>query len=339
MAMNKWSFWQKDWFVGLLVASIFLFGANSDLMQSLERKAYDVGVMASLRMPSDKIAVIAIDDQSIANLGRWPWPREIHANMVDILTAGQAKVIGYVVFFFEPQVDAGLAHINKIAELISLSSFRNSTNPEHQAEIAQLDAMLLEAVQNLDNDQKLSDSMAKANDVLLGMFFELGEPQGKPDQPLPDYVQRNNLTDVKNPGDSIVAPLATQNVLTPIPLLGSKALAIGHLNSFPDVDGAVRSEPLVVSYYDQYYPSLSLMLAARSLNLEAKDIQVRLGEGVQMGNQKITTDSSLQMHTFFYKDRDGWPAFPVDSFYDVLSGKIPAEKYRDKIVLIGASAA
>jgi CHASE2 domain-containing sensor protein len=205
--------------------------------------------------------------------------------------------------------------------------------------MAQLDALLLDAMQNLDNDQKLSDSMAKANNVLLGMFFELGDPQGKPDQPLPDYVLNNNLLNVQSTGDFAVQPFGTQGVLAPIPQLGSKALAIGHLNSFPDVDGAVRSEPLVLRYYDQYYPSLSLMLAAKSLNLDAKDIQVRLGEGVQLGNQKIATDSALQMHTFFYKDREGHPAFPVDSFYDVLTGKIPAEKYRDKIVLIGASAA
>jgi serine/threonine-protein kinase len=44
------------------------------------------------------------------------------------------------------------------------------------------------------------------------------------------------------------------------------------------------------------------------------------------------------MHTYFYKNKDGRAAFPVDSFYDVLTGKIPAEKFRDKIVLIGASA-
>ena len=41
----------------------------------------------------------------------------------------------------------------------------------------------------------------------------------------------------------------------------------------------------------------------------------------------------------FYKGRDGKPPFAVDSFYDVLSGKIPAAKYADKIVLIGATAA
>ncbi|OGS93177.1 MAG: serine/threonine protein kinase [Gallionellales bacterium GWE2_58_10] len=339
MAMNKWSFWKRDWFVGLLVALVFWLGASSDLMQSLERKAYDLGVLASSRVPSDKVAVIAIDDQSIANLGRWPWPRAIHAKMVDILAAGHPKVIGHTAFFFEPQVDAGLGYIYKIAELLDGFTFTDTADPAQQAELAQLYALLLDAAQNLDNDKKLGESIAKANDVLLAMFFNLGEPQGNPDQPLPDYVLRNNLPNVKDASGYGAQPLPTRAALLPIPVLGSKALAIGHLNSFPDVDGAIRTEPLVVGYYDQYYPSLSLMLAAKSLNLEPKDIQVNLGEGVQLGNLKIATDPALQMHTYFYKDSNGRAAFQVDSFYDVFTGKIPAEKYRDKIVLIGASAA
>src|SRR5574340_732377 len=134
--MNKWSFWEKDWFVGLLVALVFLFGANSDLIQSLERKAYDWGVLASSHTPSDKIAVIAIDDQSIANLGRWPWPREIHARMVDILAAGHAKVIGHTAFFFEPQVDAGLTYIHRIAQLLGKASLLEGAGPEIMADLA-----------------------------------------------------------------------------------------------------------------------------------------------------------------------------------------------------------
>ena len=70
----------------------------------------------------------------------------------------------------------------------------------------------------------------------------------------------------------------------------------------------MRTEPLVVGYYDQYYPSLSLMLAAKSLNLDTRDIQVNLGEGVKLGNQKIATDPTLRMHTYFYKDLNGRPA-------------------------------
>ncbi len=356
--MNKWSFWKKDWFVGLMVALLLLVSANSELIQSLERKAYDWGVMASSRIPSDKIAVIAIDDQSIANLGRWPWPREIHAQMVDVLNAGHAKVVGNTAFFFEPQVDPGLIYIQRITEMlgktallgegvltepmaisaVSTASDVAATAPQVPEQKSPLDALLAEALQSLDNDQKLSASMANAKNVLLPMFFELGEPQGKPDQALPDYILRNGLMNVKDGGTGAL-PLPSQGALPPIPALGMQTAAIGHLNSFPDVDGAVRTEPLVIGYYDQLYPSLSLMLAAKSLNLDGKDIEVSLGEGVKLGNHMIATDSALQMHTYFYKDRDGHSAFPVDSFYDVITGKIPADKYRDKIVLIGASAA
>lgn len=80
------------------------------------------------------------------------------------------------------------------------------------------------------------------------------------------------------------------------------------------------------------------MIAAKSLNLGAEDIQVKLGEEVRLGNLRIPTNALTAMNTFFYKDKDGKPAFPVDSFYDVLSGKIPASKYQGKIVLIGATA-
>ena len=334
-------FWKADWFIGLLVVLLFLFSANSDLMQSLERKAYDLGVRATSRIPSDKIAVIAIDDQSIANLGRWPWPRALQAQMLDILAAGQVKVVGNTVLFFEPQVDAGLAYITKIGALLQTSALQNSTNPQHQAELAQINTLLLDAVQHLDNDHKLSASLAQANNVLLAMYFELGEPQGNPDQPLPDYVLKNMLGNVNDSADQAALgnlPLSSVAVQAPIAELGSSAVGIGHLNIKPDVDGGVRTEPLVIGYFNDMYPSLSLLLAARSMNLEVKDIQVNLGQGVKLGNLNIATDPFLRMHTFFYSDQNGKPAFQVDSFYDVLSGKIPAEKYRDKIVLLGATA-
>ena len=325
----------------MLVVLLFLFSANSDLIQSLERKAYDLGVRASSRIPSDKIAVIAIDDQSIANLGRWPWPRAIQAKMLDILSAGQAKVVGNTALFFEPQVDAGLEYINQIAAVLNTSTLKDSPNPTHQAELVQISTLLLDATQHLDNDQKLSASLAQANNVLLAMFFELGEPHGKPDQPLPEYVSKSSLSntnDTAGLGAAGDLPLPTATVQIPIPVLGNHAIAIGHLNVYPDVDGGVRSEPLVVRYFDQMYPSLSLLLAAKSLNLDVKDIQVNLGQGVKVGNLNIATDPALRMYTYFYNDRDGRQAFQADSFYDVLSGKIPAGKYRDKIVLIGATA-
>src|ERR1700694_5471130 len=107
----KSGFWKTDWFFGLVVALAVLLVSNSDLLQSLERKAYDMGVMSSSRSPLDRIAVIAIDATSIANLGRCPWSREIHAKMADILSTGKAKVIANTALFSEPQIDPGYQYI------------------------------------------------------------------------------------------------------------------------------------------------------------------------------------------------------------------------------------
>ena len=91
--------WKSDWLVGLLITLIFLPLSVTDILQGLERATYDLGVRNSARDPNDKISVIAIDEESIANLGRFPWPRDIHARLHKILIEGGAKVIGHTLFF------------------------------------------------------------------------------------------------------------------------------------------------------------------------------------------------------------------------------------------------
>ncbi|HJW23838.1 MAG TPA: serine/threonine-protein kinase [Rhodocyclaceae bacterium] len=327
--MGKAGFWKSDWFLGVVVTVVMLAIGGTDLIRSLERKAYDLGVQASSRTPSERIAVIAIDDQSIANLGRWPWSRELHARMTDLLAGAQAKVIANTIFFSEPQVDAGYGYITKLLDIVNQAA---APSPE----VVQIGALLQQAEQELNTDRRLAESYGKANTVLLPILFQLGEAHGRPDQPLPEFVARNQLQQVGVAG-GLALPAA--GVQVPVEVLGSKALALGHLNVNVDVDGGVRAEPLVLKYFDQYYPSFSLMVAARSLNLGPADIRVKLGKEVRLGNLRIPTDAATQMNTFFYKGSEGRPAFQVDSFYDVLMGKIPAAKYSGKIVLIGATAA
>src|SRR3546814_5910307 len=101
--------------------------------------------------------------------------------------------------------------------------------------------------------------------VVRPMLFELGQPQGRPDAVLPDYIRRNALTNIQDRIGARAAgklPQPARAVQIPIAPLGGRAIAIGHLNVTADVDGAVRYEPLVVQYYDELYPSLSLTLAA-----------------------------------------------------------------------------
>jgi serine/threonine-protein kinase len=62
-------FWKSDWLLGVLVVVAFT-AANlfSDWIPSLERKAYDVALQSTARAPSDRIAIIAIDQASIDNI-------------------------------------------------------------------------------------------------------------------------------------------------------------------------------------------------------------------------------------------------------------------------------
>lgn len=321
------AFWRTDWFAGVaIVFAAVAFNMATDLVGTLERRFYDYASTSSARAPSDRIAVIAIDDQSIANIGRWPWSRDVHAKLIDLLAAAKAKTIVQTAFFFEPQVDPGLQFIRKMKVLAESSSGADGEN-------APLLQLIAQAEQTLDTDSTLANSMRSAGNVLLPSVYVLGEPQGRADEPLPDFAAKSAIDETS--GYSILAQRGQQ----PLAALGAVAAGVGHLNQFPDVDGAVRTEPLLVNYYGKAIPSMALLAAAHSLNLSVKDIHLNIGESVQLGRLKVKTDAQGLMLPRFYKGTEGKPAFAVDSFYDVLTGKIPASKYADKIVIVGATAA
>jgi serine/threonine-protein kinase len=324
-------FWRADWFVGvLIVVAVLILHQATDLIGTIERRFYDVASTSTSRQPSDRLAVIAIDDQSIANIGRWPWPRDVHAQLIDKLSAAKAKTIAHTVFFFEPQTDRGLVFIRKMKEALGPAA---DAAPGTGSLNEQLSKVIAEAESSLDTDAKLATSMTQAANVLVPSVFVLGEPQGKPDKPLPAYALKSAVDE--SAGFSEPAISGQQ----PIEIIGNGAAGIGHLNQLQDVDGSVRQEPLLVNYYGKAVPSMALLTALKSLNLAPTDIKLNVGDSVQIGKLRIKTDESARMLPQFYKGKDGRPAFAVDSFYDVLSGKIPAAKYADKIVIIGATAA
>jgi len=345
----KSGFWKTDWFLGIAVVIVVaLFARMSDLIPSLERKAYDLGVTSTSREPSKEIAVIAIDNTSLDNIGRWPWSRKVLADMTDKLVSAKAKVIAYTVLFSEPQIDPGYVYVTKLLDMAAKAPAAESPAPAADPAAAAaapaaaaanpMLALLKEAEQELNTDRKLAESFAKAGNVVPMMLFEIGIPQGRPDKPLPDYVQKNNLANAGKSSNEWDV-LSTRKAEYPIESIGKAASALGHLNATPDIDGGTRTEPLVLNYFDQTYPSLSMMVAAKSLNLGVADIKVQPGERVSLARLNITTDPTTRMYTYFYKDRGDRPAFTVDSFFDVQAGKIPIDKYKDKIVLIGPTAA
>lgn len=336
----KSSFWKTDWFLGLAITLFFLTATyvfSSRFLQGLERDAYDLGVRMSSKDPGDQVVVIAIDDQSIENMGRWPWSREVIAEMIDRLAGAGAKAIGLSIFYSEPQVDAGLSWIRRLQE-----RFAQFPPEQLQAgEMTDITALMQEAASALDTDARLAQSLTNAGNTILSMQFTPGIPIGNPDSELPDYLGASAIPagNIQDPGGLGLLPVQTVRAVPAIPQLGAAARAAGHAINLLDVDGGIREEPLVIKYYEQYFPSLSLLLAAASLNLGVEGIRVNLGESVQLGGLTIRTDRTLRMKNYFYQGRSGGrKAFDVDSFYDVAVGNIPVEKYKDRIILIGPTA-
>lgn len=229
-----------------------------------------------------------------------------------------------------------------VAELRALLE-RTGLSGRLAEQAARFAALARAAAQGGSDDARLAESVARGRNVVLPMFFGLapGVPLGNPEAPLPEFLKAHALPNVRDPAGLVAegaGPLRADKITPPIAVLGAAAAGIGHVNVLPDVDGGVRTEPLVVQYYDAYFPSLALAVAARSLNLAPKEIEVRIGEGVRLKNLFVPTDSALQMYPFYYAGRGGAAEFPVHSFFDVLAGKVPAAAFKDRIVLIGPTA-
>lgn len=321
---------RANWFAGLLaVAAVRALELGTGLTDALERHLYDLASSNTVQQMSNQIAVIAIDDQSIARIGPWPWSRDLHARMIDQLAAAKASTIVYSSLFFEPQVDRGLAFIRQIKRLVVATDATGVGPPGN----ANLTALIAQAENTLDADGQLALSLKNAGNVILPSVFVMGQAHGKPDAPLPAFAIQSAIDEAT--GFSIAAIRSQQ----PMGSLGAAAAGVGHLNQVPDPDGVVRREALLVNYAGKAVPSMALLAVVKSLNLKTADIRLNAGQSVQVDKLRLRTDASARLLPRLYKGPGGEPAFSVHSFSDVLSGKIPASQYAGKIVVIGTTAA
>ena len=88
-------------FATLLVTMLVL----GRFTERLDHIVYDHALNAAERPPPDNIVIVAIDNRSLRAIGRWPWPRRIHAAALDRLAEARPRAVGYDVLFVEPSAD------------------------------------------------------------------------------------------------------------------------------------------------------------------------------------------------------------------------------------------
>src|SRR5258706_2546726 len=104
--------------ITLAVCALFLAAGLSEfevpLLDQLELKTYDMRMRALDRLQPRHVTIAAIDEQSLAKVGRWPWSRSVHAEIIRRLDEAGARVIAFDIFFSErgsAQADAQPARV------------------------------------------------------------------------------------------------------------------------------------------------------------------------------------------------------------------------------------
>ena len=86
--------------IGFIVLSIVL--ARTDILRRWDNLIYDTLLANQSVSPTSEIIIIEIDDASIAEFGQWPWPREVHADLLNQLANVNLKALGFDLLFTEP---------------------------------------------------------------------------------------------------------------------------------------------------------------------------------------------------------------------------------------------
>lgn len=326
------TYWKKDWFIGLLVALVFIIMAATDSLRSLDLAAYDLGVrFSSGKNVNQDVVVIGIDDAALQEMGSWPWPRDIMARLTRQIVAARPQVIGYALSFDTRQSGRSLDALNELKATVNQTSAIR---------------LLLQRVEDgLDTDQTFANSLKRAGRIVMAVPYQLKDDANKQDlSQLSDDVKRYGIPKIKSEQDDHRGWLSSEPVpvagvvFPPIPELSRFAGALGHIQLDAPGGSSGRIEPLIIKLGDIYLPSFSLMMAARSKGLMTRHLKVELGKQISLPGFELPTDRHLQLYSSFYSGQSAKPAFKVYSILDVLNEEVPAAAFKNKSVLIGLTA-
>jgi adenylate cyclase len=319
----------------LLVLILFITGVS--ILDMIELKAYDLRFLSrGLLKPSPAVALALIDEKSLDREGRWPWPRSKLARLVDILSQDGAKVIGFDIGFLEPDENSQLGFISLLGEKIHALDIKNT----------ELADFIDEHKKNADNDLALAKAIRNSSaPVVLGYFFHMSEADLDyriEQEEIARQIERISIskyplviyedpTTEAAPFIRAYAPEGNLEILT------KSASSSGFFSVAADPDGVVRWMPLIIQCGENLYPPLAV--SCSWLYLDKPQLMVKVArygaKGIQMGKRFIPTDENGQLLINYLGPPKTFPHFSIT---DILSSKVAKGAFKDKIVVVGATA-
>jgi CHASE2 domain-containing sensor protein len=286
--------------VAVFLAGLIV-GARPGLLADLDLRAHDTFARQTSPPAADaRVAIVVIDEASLAAHGQWPWPRDVIAGLVTRLSDAGAAAVAFDILFSEP---------DRLGAAPARGAGATST------------------------DQALAAAIAAAP-VAAGFAVTFDpRPPGAP----PSTCALHALEPVRREAPRTALRLFSgTGAVCSVETLSRAAKASGAINASPDSDGVLRRLPVLVSLEGRTYPSLALAavhLAEPGMLMLEGDAD---GTGrLRLGSRSVALDGSGQALLRF---RGPGRTYPHLSAADVLAGRVGAAQITGRLIFVGATA-
>jgi adenylate cyclase len=315
-----------------LVITLFCIGHAARYFEvpfitQLDYIIYDARLRFTMpRGVDERIVILDIDEKSLQEVARWPWPRDVMAGLVEKLFGKyEVAIVAFDVVFAEADYSSGIRALEQLAQ-------------GQLKEVPAFQQAFREMRPKLDNDGLFAQAI-KGKPVVLGYYLN-SEKDAKRIAAIPEPVLPKGTFQGRNiPFTSWVGYGGN------LPAFLKNAAAAGHFNPITDPDGVVRRVPMIAELDGAYYEALSLAVVRTTLGFPkvepgyAPDRFMQRGysglEWLKVGPLTIPVDEQASAlipyrgHKF---------SFAYVSLADVLAERVPLERLKGKITLIGTTA-
>lgn len=296
----------------LVLAVTYLAARDIGPLQAVEGQSLDWRFRLRGPQPvSPDIAIVAIDDRTLAELGRWPFSRSWLAAAVDAIAEDDARSIVVDLLLAGPEDH----------DIPGSGSGPSAGEPES-------------AVMN-DADRALVEAIRRAGNVVVPFAFVYESDTANASAP------SQAVTETAYPVVHAGAGRVSQRLDHPAGLLVplDSFLAAGspaHSTVFVESDGSLRLSHPAVPYGDSYYPSLPVEAVRQFLGVDRQSLSLDLGRGLSIGDRFFAASSDMAL-PINYAGPEGM--YDTWSLIDVAKGKFAPGSFRGRLVLIGSNAA
>jgi adenylate cyclase len=333
----------------------------ADFVNRMELSSLDTRFQFRGRTRTDpRVIIVDVDQESQEQLGRWPFPRVHFAHLLDALREDGARVVAFDITFSKP--DETVLPLQDLSG--DLAAEQKKGHPVSSAVLSTIE----DKKKQYNYDQQLAAAIERFGNVVLGSYFlyTKADLAGVSSQSLDEYAnqiayfpfpqvrplpsaggEQGRVRVIQQYEDLNYLPRGAEANAAIFTEAVAAKKGVGFFNVFLDADSVVRHVPLAIPYgrdpdranWD-FYASLEVQTLRLYLGLSDDQVALTYGGsgivGVEFGKQCFvhTDDISRLLVNYHGPAR----TYPYVSFANAALKKFPPGTFKDKIVLVGASA-